>query len=367
VYQLHPLEIPNVEAPPLRRRKPRSPTRRPWEGTTILPAPPTESTERLVPPMLTVDTTLAAPDATDASGEVIRFVRSPSIHRNYGETSSGRRRSSKTPADGDGAEEEEERIGLTSAHRHSSLTVPSEEVLARSRGRKGDDDGDAVPSRRRAASLSLPKIEIETPTPATIGRHLSLEKQSSPSPPAGSGGGSLFPHTQEHRLRSSFEKYRTSGLSSPMEETEDHLSAQSRLPAPPPPSETERRPSAPSGTEDRLEEPESEASSFASLDEEDRRDGKEDDEQDPPPPLISINDASPSMSSLGDTSSSLLSSLDKASSPPLKFVAFPMLNRHRRWFDSTKAAMLCCGLTTAMVLAAIIYNIILAAHGQPQG
>jgi hypothetical protein len=206
----------------------------------------------------------------------------------------------------------------------------------------------------------LPKIEVETPAP--LGRHLSLEKATPPE-----DGKSLFPLQPEYSLRTSFEKYRTSGLSSPMEETEEDQLATgeeaSRLPAPlppPPPPETER-PKDPLDVREAMEDP----PSFATLEEDEDRDDK-DDRMTPSPPLISISNASvPDLSLTSPSASSLDKSL--SSPPPWKFEAFPMLNRRQSWFNSTKAAMICCALTTTMVLATIIYNIILAAHGQPQG
>ena len=52
--------------------------------------------------------------------------------------------------------------------------------------------------------------------------------------------------------------------------------------------------------------------------------------------------------------------------PRWPFEAFPTLNR-MRWFNSTKVAIVFCTLTTTMVSVAVIYNIVLAAHGNYQG
>lgn len=47
------------------------------------------------------------------------------------------------------------------------------------------------------------------------------------------------------------------------------------------------------------------------------------------------------------------------------FEAFPTLNR-RPWFDSVKVAMMFCVLTSGLVMANIVYNIVLAARGSGQ-
>jgi hypothetical protein len=51
--------------------------------------------------------------------------------------------------------------------------------------------------------------------------------------------------------------------------------------------------------------------------------------------------------------------------PHRTFEAFPKLNR-KRWFDSTKVAIVFCGLTSLLVCINIVYNIVLAARGSSQ-
>jgi hypothetical protein len=48
--------------------------------------------------------------------------------------------------------------------------------------------------------------------------------------------------------------------------------------------------------------------------------------------------------------------------PHRTFEAFPTLNQ-KRWFDSTKTAMVFCGLTSVLICIDVVYNIVLAARG----
>lgn len=263
---------------------------------------------------------LTLPDAKDDdkwSDKIIRLIRSPSIHRYYGEpvaggssTAHAHRRLSLSKAT---ELTEGEKSGLISPvslgpHRHRS--VPGS-IMA---SRRGSNTASPMHSPTRVRHMSVPDITIETPS-IVNGKSTHLAAAD-----AEQGSVDAPLPTSPYGLRLSIEKFRKSPvLSSPQEEAED-------------------MPSTPGTTGEFV-------NGGGAL------------------VVDSTTTATNTMVPPDDESS--FHTTEDQEMPRWTFEAFPRLNR-MRWFNSTIVTIVFCMLTTIMVSANVIYNIVLAAHGNYQ-
>ena len=318
-FQLHPLEPSRLSTVSI-RYQPASP--RPSQ-TEERPSSPTDSIEKLTLP--------AADDLmTDSwSDNVIRLIRSPSVHRYYGEkvgeSSTAHvphnlsiSKASRPTSAIEVTEDEKTALMTTTSFAvpHQRSSFPGTSSPSRRDAKAAGDEDPASPthSPAHASHSSMSNIRIDA---ATTVRRPSLEYSRSVTSGVEQSSLSAPSHTSAYGLRSSMERYRTSpALPSPQEDMEDEPSA------------------------------------LAARDGDDASGGG------------AVPDAT--ARAISPPHLAPVQSIEDDEAPRWAFEAFPKLNR-MRWFNSTKAAIVFGMLTTTMVAANVIYNIVLAAHGNYQG
>jgi len=293
------------------------------------------------------DTPLLSGDpGPSTSGDVIRLIRSPSVHRHYGQTPEGSGPLSPR------------RLSITTSHRTS---IPVAVVT------EDDDDND----EKTDLTLQVPRMST---TAAAIADdeekpHLTLEiPRVSLTVPSNSTAASP-------RASSAVEHYTSNIAPSPIHGIRRSSSVPGiKIELPPiipRPASQVAMVRSPSGSAD-PEHRHRDTAPFNPL----RRLGhilrslvknfrvREISHLDSYPAEVRLEEGGVGDGIEDDGEGGLSTNSSDDNIPHRTFEAFPKLNS-KRWFDSTKVAIVFCGVTSVLICIDVIYNIVLAARGQP--